>query len=162
MARKFLMLLIVVVTTSNLFAQAPKNNGTIAPFVITLDDGKVFKAEELKKAPVMLVYFSPECDHCKNFTKQLVKNSKSFSDRQIVMITYLSVDEVKNFVKTFDLSSHHNIKVGTEANTFLVRNYYNVEHFPFVALYDKTGKEVKLFANQPSIKDVLKAANKSR
>jgi len=89
----------------------------------------------------------------------MLADFSGFSNEQIVMVTYLPVDEVKKFVKDFNLSSHSNIKVGTE-NNFLVRNYYNVEHFPFVVLYDKSGKEQKIFANRPSVKDIVKVIKK--
>ncbi|MFT3701888.1 MAG: thioredoxin-like domain-containing protein [Agriterribacter sp.] len=158
MMKKIGMIMAVVLITSGAFAQTLKNNGKVAPFVITLDSGKTYTHEDLKKEPLMLIYFSPECDHCRNFTKDMMKNIKSFTDKQIVMVTFLSLEEIKKFVTDFDLASHHNIKVGTEANTFLVRNYYNVEHFPFVVLYDKNGKEIKTFANRPSIKEIIKAS----
>lgn len=72
------------------------------------------------------------------------------------MITHLSVEEVKNFEKDFDLKNYKNITVGTEERTFVVRNYYNITNFPFVALYNKQGKEVKIFAKSPSFNDVAK------
>ena len=158
MIKKIALFLMMAVIASGAFSQTLKNNGKVAPFVITLDSGKTYTHEDLKKEPLVLIYFSPECDHCRNFTKDMMKNIKSFADKQIVMVTFLSLDEIKKFVKDFDIASHHNIKVGTEANTFLVRNYYNVEHFPFVVLYDKNGKEIKTFANRPTIKEVMKAS----
>jgi thiol-disulfide isomerase/thioredoxin len=52
---------------------------TLAPFNVTLINNKTLKAYELpKNEPVMLMYFSPECDHCKELTTEIVKNAKSF------------------------------------------------------------------------------------
>lgn len=160
MYRKALVVLIMTFTALSLFSQTTKNNGKIVPFEITLADGSSFKASQLKKGPVMLIYFSPECDHCRHFTKEMLEKAKSFAGEQIVMVTFLPVDEVKHFSEEFKLPSYHNIKAGTEGKTFVVRNYYNVTRFPFVALYNKEGKQVKLFSNSPSVDDVLKVIKK--
>jgi thioredoxin-related protein len=157
MYRKLSLLFWVVFVALNVSAQASTNTGKIAPFVITLADGKTFKAEDLKKQPTVLIYFSPDCDHCKDFTKSMLKNYKGVADKQIVMATYYSIESIKKFITQFDLNKYSNIKVGTEGSSFIVRNYYNVENFPFVALYDKNGKEIKLIPANATIKDILKA-----
>lgn len=147
----------IVFVGLHVLAQSTTNTGKIAPFVITLADGKIFKAEDLKKQPTVLIYFSPDCDHCKDFTKSMLKNYKGIGDKQIVMVTYYSSENIKKFITQFDLNKYSNIKVGTEGSSFIVRNYYNVEHFPFVALYDKNGKEIKVIPSNATIKDILKA-----
>jgi hypothetical protein len=53
------------------------------------------------------------------------------------MVTYLPLDELKPFVSEFNLNKYSTIKVGTEGYSFVVRKYYNVERFPFIAVYDK-------------------------
>ncbi len=134
-----------------------KKTDKIAPFSIKLADGTIFTASQLKKGAALLIYFSPDCDHCRHFTKEMLDNYKKlFLDKQVVMVTYLSIDEVKKFEKLFELKNYKNIRVGTEEQTFVVRNYYNVTRFPFVAVYNKQGKEVKIFANSPSFTDVEK------
>ena len=160
MYRKTLLFLAMIFTSLSLFAQTAKNNGSIAPFDITLADGSSFKASQLKKGPVMLVYFSPECDHCRHFTKEMLEKHKSFAGEQIVMVTFLPADEVKHFSEEFKLPSYHNIIAGTEGKTFVVRNYYNVTQFPFVVLYNREGKQVKIFSSRPDVDDIIKAIKK--
>lgn len=160
MYRKALVFLIMTFSSLLLFSQTAKNNGKIAPFEITLADGSSFNASQLKKGPVMLVYFSPECDHCRHFTKGMLEKYKSFAGEQIVMVTFLPADEVKHFSEEFKLSSYHNIIAGTEGKTFVVRNYYNVTQFPFVVLYNKEGMQVKTFSSRPDVDDVIKAIKK--
>jgi len=160
MCKKSFLFLAVTLASLSLFSQVAKNNGKIAPFEITTADGGSFKASQLKKGPVMLMYFSPECDHCRHFTKEMLEKHKSFAGEQIVMVTFLPADEVKHFSEEFKLPSYHNIITGTEGKTFLVRNYYNVTQFPFVVLYDKEGKQIKVFSSRPDVDDVIKAIHK--
>lgn len=140
-------------------AQAPvKKTDKIAPFSIKLADGKIFTPVQLKKQATILIYFSPDCEHCQHFTKEMIDNyQKMFTDKQVVMVTYLTTADVKRFEDMFELQNYKNIVVGTEERTFIVRNYYNVTRFPFVVLYNKQGKEVKTYAHSPSFTDVTKA-----
>lgn len=142
MYKKILIVLLSLVICSASFSQQKK--ATIAPFKITLIDGKTFTANQLKKnTPTVLIYFSPDCDHCKNFTTELLKYKDALKDKQIVMVTYLPVSEIKPFDSLYHISSMPNFKIGTEGYTFIVRNYYDVQRFPFVVLYNKQMKLVK-------------------
>ena len=64
------------------------------------------------------------------------------------MITYLSVETVRNFVAKNKLGDYSNIYVGTEGNYLFVRNYYGIVQFPFVALYDKYGGLIKKYTSK--------------
>ena len=143
----------------NLFAQQ-KNNTGIAPFVITMVNGKSYTYKELKpNTATVLIYFSPTCDHCKEFTKELVKHEKELKSKQIVMVGYEPINEMKKFDSLFHISTLPNFKMGTEGYTFIVQKYYSVQRFPFVAMYNKQMKLVKTipFVTQPEdvTKDII-------
>ncbi|MEO8712282.1 MAG: hypothetical protein ABI405_09180, partial [Parafilimonas sp.] len=91
-----------------------------------------------------VIYFSPTCDHCKEFTEELLKHEDELKNKQLVMITYLPLADLKTFDSLYDLSSKPFFKLGTEGYSFIVRKYYNIERFPFVALYDKQMKLIKI------------------
>ena len=142
MYKKILIVLLSLIIYSASFSQQKK--AAIAPFKITLVDGKMYTANQLKKnTPTVLIYFSPDCDHCKNFTAELLKYKDALKNKQIVMVTYLPVSEIKPFDSTYHISSMPNFKIGTEGYTFIVRKYYDVQRFPFIALYDKQMKLIK-------------------
>jgi thioredoxin-related protein len=130
----------------------------LAPFDITLINNKNLRAFELKKnEPVMLMYFSPDCDHCKDLTKEILKSAKTFGSKQLIMVTYFPMSEVKKFANDLSLQNYPNIKVGTEGMSLVVQKHYNIRNFPFVVLYDKSGKVAKMFREQTPSKDIVKA-----
>lgn len=140
MYRRIISVLLAGFMCASLFAQQ-NNKTTIAPFKITLVNGKTYTYNQLAKdKATVLVYFSPTCDHCKHFTEAMLKRKKELADKQIIMVSYLPVDDVKKFDDEYHLSSNPNIKVGTEGYTFIVQKYYNVQRFPFIAEYGKNGK----------------------
>jgi thioredoxin-related protein len=140
MYKRIISVLVAGFICVSLLAQQT-NKTTVAPFKITLVNGKTYTYNQLVKGKAtVLVYFSPTCDHCRHFTEAMLKRKKDLADKQIVMISYLPLNEVKRFDDEYHLSSNPNIKVGTEGYTFIVQKYYSVQRFPFVAEYDKKGK----------------------
>ena len=153
------IVLFVFVVFSFLSVSAQNNEAKpLAPFDITLINSKNLRAYELKKnEPVMLMYFSPDCDHCKELTTEILKSAKTFGSKQLVMVTYFPVADVKKFANDLSLQKYPNIKVGTEGMTLVVQKHYNIRKFPFVVLYNKSGKLVKMFREQAPAKDIVKA-----
>ena len=149
--KKLVFLFWVSVLLCPLTAQVGQNRikKGLPAFNILQIDGTHFKASDLNKdLPVMLVYFDPDCDHCRLFIQELLKQADSFRQVQIVMVTYVPIQQVKKFVANTGLSNYPAIKVGTESSDFVVRYHYNIMQFPFLALHDENGQ---LFATYESV-----------
>jgi thiol-disulfide isomerase/thioredoxin len=136
----------------NGFSQA----GKIPPFRIILANGKLFKAEELPMGkPVAIIYFSPECDHCDKLMEKLGRQIKQLTKISIVMITWLPLDKVSKFEKKYPWVQQKNIYTGTEGNILFVKQYYNLEDLPFIALYTKNGDLVNSHSGEISTADLF-------
>jgi hypothetical protein len=123
---------------------------TIPPLRITLVGGKVFTKGQLRPhTPLMIVYFSPDCDHCQHFAQALAPHLDQFKGTQIVMVTFLPVEKLVNFAKAYHLDKPF-ITIGTEGFSFIVRDYYHLQNFPFIALYDKHGKLAGIYREPPA------------
>ncbi len=149
---------ICIMTFTDIPAQAiqkPVNKG-IPPFNIQLVNGQHYKSSDLRKdQPLMLIYFDPSCDHCHAFIHELLKKINLFREVQIVMITYVPLDQVKNYLAGSELSKHPGIIVGTEGTTFVVRFYYDIVQFPYVALHRKDGTLITTYESKVPDPEVL-------
>jgi cytochrome oxidase Cu insertion factor (SCO1/SenC/PrrC family) len=147
----FLGLAFSMVALISLQAQAtqkPAKKG-IPPFDIQLVNGQHFKSSDLRKdQPLMIIYFDPTCDHCHIFINDLLKKIGLFKDVQIVMITYVPLDQVKSYMTGSELSKQPGIKVGTEGTTFVVRYFYDIVQFPYVALHKKDGTLISTYESK--------------
>lgn len=129
--------------------------GKLPPFSMMQGNGKVFKAQDLPMGkPIIIIYFDPDCDHCKNTTKELLAKSGQFKKASIAMVTFLPVDKVIEFEKKYELKKFKNIYVGTEGNTFFLKNYYRLITMPFIALYTKNGDIVKEYRTDGPLTDL--------
>jgi hypothetical protein len=147
--------MVVFSTADAQVIQKNKNKG-IPPFNIQLVNGTYFKAVDLKKdQPLMLVYFDPDCDHCRLFIDDLVKQVNLFPKVQIVLITYVPLQQVQKFVNGSPLGKCAAIRVGTEGTTFVVRYHYDIVQFPYVALHDSKGKLLATYESTvPPVKEL--------
>lgn len=128
----------------------------VPPFQMIQVNGKVFLAGNLPLGqPIVIIYFSPECEDCQQLTRELLNRIKEINNASIAMITNLSIDKVKHFVTEFHLDNYSNIFIGTEGNSFFVGNYYKVGKLPFMALYNKNGDLIKIYDKEISIEDLI-------
>ncbi|SEA46443.1 hypothetical protein SAMN05192529_12040 [Arachidicoccus rhizosphaerae] len=125
-----------------------KQVSSIAPFKIELVNGKTYTYKDLpKNKEVTLVYFSPTCQECEQFTESLLQRINTLTDREIIYITYEDTAAVRSFYKRFKLEKYPQIVIGTEGYSFIVQKYYKVQHFPFVASYDRSGQLIHILTN---------------
>jgi thiol-disulfide isomerase/thioredoxin len=150
--RCFLLSGMMLLVSSITYSQHNK----VPPFQMIQANGKVFLAGNLPlEKPIVIIYFSPECEDCQQLTKELLNRIKEFNNVSIAMITNLSIDKVKQFVTEYHLDKYSNIFIGTEGNSFFVGNYYSVGKLPFMALYNKNGDLIKVYNKEISIEDLL-------
>jgi thioredoxin-related protein len=124
-------------------------------------NGKVFKAENLPfEKPIVIIYFSPDCDDCVKFMDSLFKRIDAFKGTSLVLITYLSVDELTKFTNKYGINNFKNIYAGTESSANFIRNYYKVEKMPFVALYDKNGNIISSYSKDIPLNNLIASLKK--
>nr|WP_295931740.1 thioredoxin fold domain-containing protein [uncultured Dyadobacter sp.] len=152
-----LLLLFLLLAASKGFAQSAGGTKKIAPFQIRLVNGQQYTSAQLAAGPVVLIYFSPDCDHCQDFTKDLLKNYSVVANKQVVMVTFQSMEMLKPFVSQYSLSTYPNFKVGTEGTTYQVQRYYGIRSFPYIAIYDKKGNLVRTFEGEQPHAEIFKA-----
>lgn len=142
------LLLLLLLFESALFAQA----GKLPPFQIVQANGKIFRAQDLPVGkPILLIYFSPECDHCNKMLTAFFAQTGNFQKASVAFISFLPVNKVSKFAKEYHLVNYPNMVAGTEGSTFFVRNYYRVKDLPFVALYTKNGDYVTSFEKEVNL-----------
>lgn len=131
---------------------------TIPPFhLLKLDSATYLTKEDLKKhRPTLVMFFSPDCDHCKHQTESILSNVDKFKDIEIVMATYQPFGELKDFNTHYRLFEHPNFKLGRDEKFFFVP-FYRIRNLPYLALYDKRGNLITTFEGTQKIDTVLKA-----
>jgi len=148
-----ILVFLILFVHSITYAQA----GKVPPFRMVQPDGKIFKAEYLPIGkPIVIIYFSTECEECHQLIHELLTRINDLKGVSIAMITYLSVQSVSQFIAENNLAKYSNIYVGTEGSSLFVQSYYNIEKFPFMALFNKNGDLIKKYtSNEVDLTDLI-------
>ena len=157
--------LLISVLLSGLFSlaqndsipQAPyKRFPTVPPFKLLLTDSSTYFTKEdlAKKKAVLIMLFSPDCEHCKHETEDIIKHIDAFKKVQIVMSTTRPFDKMVDYYNKYDLKRFDNIIVGKDLN-YLLPVFYEIHNLPFLSLYNKKKELISVFEGALSIEKVL-------
>lgn len=151
-------ILFLAATAFGQTAQAPYlrfKNLPPAKFVTADSTAWFIKNNVEKKKKVLIIVFSPECDHCQHETEELVKNIDRFKDIHIVMATVMPIWQMSAFIKNYGLNKYKNITVVKDPAYFLP-TYYDIHSIPYHAFYDKDKKLITGFEGTMSVDKILK------
>jgi cytochrome oxidase Cu insertion factor (SCO1/SenC/PrrC family) len=159
----FLLLALIVkgATAQTLPPDSPayKRFPTIPPFSILQVDSTTFTKDKLKHQPTIIMYFSPDCEHCKHQWEYMEKRMSDLKKYQIVMVTYQPFDEMVDFYKAHKIAEYPNIKMGRDTK-FFMPPFYKMQSLPFHALYTKGGDLITTFEGNVNIDKLLAAFEK--
>jgi thiol-disulfide isomerase/thioredoxin len=133
---------------------------TIPPFrLLKLDSATYLTKDDLRKnRRTMVMYFSPDCEHCKHQTEAILADFKDFKDIEIVMATYQPFSEMKEFNEHYKIYEHSNILIGRDEQ-FRLPPFYKIRNLPYLALYDKKGNLITTFEGTQKTDTLLDAFN---
>lgn len=131
---------------------------TIPPFkLLKVDSATFVTKDDIKKHHLTLIMcFSPECDHCKHQTEDLITDMNKFKDIEIVMATFQPFAEMKEFYRYYRIADYPNIKLGRDEK-YVLPPFYKIKSLPFLALYDKKGNLITTFEGNQQVDKILKA-----
>jgi thiol-disulfide isomerase/thioredoxin len=150
--------------TIGLFAQNQHSNDYVNKFlsipaisVHTVPDSSIFTNKNLHtNTPFLLMFFSPDCDHCHKQTKELLAYKKELKGIQILLLSVAPYQEIKNFYDEFRLSAMPNLKVGQDIN-FKLGITYKVNTYPSIYVYDRKATLAKAFIGNKDVQAILDA-----
>jgi hypothetical protein len=124
-----------------------KIGAPLPPFVLEKTAGGTFTNTNLQKGKsVMLMIFSPQCDHCEHMMDSLKNISNMFKNTQLVLVAEdRNRQFMKDFIKKTKIGSHPLFKnIGTERGN-LIYYIYDYKILPQVNFYNSNYKLVKTF-----------------
>ena len=125
--------------------------------IYTAPDSVAFSNKNLHQhKPLVLVFFSPDCDHCQKETMELLAYKNELKSVQILMASPASYGEVKRFYEEYHLASMPNVKMGQDVN-FVLGSKFKLTTFPSIFIYDANGKLTKKFVGNIGVPDILAA-----
>lgn len=133
-----------------------KLNPVLPALDLLLPDSSKLTNSALKKQNTMIMYFSPDCDHCIHQMEEMVKEKKKLAGLQIVMVTHQPMESLVWFIKKYDLPSYGNIRAGQDYR-FNLPGFYAIKQLPYFALYDKDWKLIRTYESNTPVDTLIGA-----
>jgi thiol-disulfide isomerase/thioredoxin len=129
--------------------------------ILEMDSTTTFNTYDIPSGkPTVIIFFGPDCEHCKHLTETLLAGWDSLSNIQFYMVSFANIGPIRNFYNKFNLQDHKNIKVVGKDAEFFFSSFYGARAVPYLAVYDKHKKFVRKFEGSATVKELYDATRK--
>ncbi|MFA6057660.1 MAG: redoxin domain-containing protein [Taibaiella sp.] len=144
-------LLLLVMLPLFCFAQSKK----IPALRFTDTENTLVSNKDIPKGKaLMLIYFRSDCDHCEHTAQQL-KTTAAKYPVTIWMVSAEPLPTLRTFEEMMGLYDFDNLTV-MQDHTQSMHRWFDFEKLPFIVLFDKSGKELKIFDELPTVETIKK------
>lgn len=123
--------------------------------LLNLDSAKITHKDLIRGKRVMIIFFSPNCNHCNVLMHDMLAHINKLKNVEIIMATYDSFEGMIAFEKEHNLRKYANIKLGRDSKYFFIQ-FYKIDKIPFIALYDENGSEIAEFRGDVSVSTIIR------
>jgi thiol-disulfide isomerase/thioredoxin len=129
----------------------------VPAFTITTlpDSGKFTQQDLVKVKPTLIIFFSPDCEHCQKETQQLTANMGLLKGAKILMVSAMEHSFNKKFYTDYTIAKYPNIILGREP-TMQMGTYFKVHTLPTAFLYTTKGEFVQAFKGTIPVAEIAK------
>ena len=116
---------------------------------LCLDSGNIGQGH-----PIVFIYFSPDCNHCQNETKEILDHVSQLKHTKIYWVTNDPTDATKEFYSYFRFDTVKNMFVCKDYNYSFYRAYLPPD-VPYIAIYNSKNKLVKVYRGETNIQSII-------
>ena len=168
----FLSCLIIILASFSGFmilriVQTKKQNNVVAITKQTLPNFAFYSLDSIatgndfitKGKPVCIFYFNSDCEHCQYEAKEINNNITLFKNAQIVMVSFNTIKEIKQFQKEYNLNYPNITFLQDPKHEF--KNWFGKTSIPSVFIYNAKHKLVKEYQGETKINAIVKSLSSS-
>ncbi len=111
-----------------------------------------------KGKSLAVVYFSPSCSHCQEFTSLLTAQMKDFEKVQFLFVSAYPIPDIATFANQKGLLKMSNFKMAHDPE-FKLGTFFELKELPSVFVYSSSGKLKRSFDSKVKIEALKLAAN---
>lgn len=110
--------------------------------------------------PILIVYFSPDCDHCKKMLDAFLPQMDRIKNVDVYFMSFMPVIAMQVFNSAYHLDTYPNTRFIGQDFRFFFPAFYGVSAVPDVVLYDKDKNFVKMWPDVVTMDEVVAALPK--
>lgn len=167
--RWLIVILFICLSQANTTAQIPPEFDSIPPykrqpsipaFSLLKTDGSWLVNPQLPEGkPVVFIYFSPDCQHCKTEAKDIAAAKDSLQSLEFIWVSYHPIERINEFAQQAGLDKLANHYFTRDPN-YKIPSFFRVRFTPYVAVYNAKGRFVEAFEGGADVPTIIAAANR--
>lgn len=107
-----------------------------------------------KGKPVCIFYFNADCEYCEYEATAINKNIKLFKSTQIVLVSFNTIKEIKDFQKEYNLNFPNITFLQDPKHEF--KTWFGKTNIPAVFIYNSKHQLVKEYHGETKIEAITK------
>ncbi|XZF13243.1 TlpA family protein disulfide reductase [Chitinophagaceae bacterium MMS25-I14] len=127
--------------------------------LLELDSSTIFNTYNIPEGkPVVLMFYSPDCDHCQKLAQEIMKHMDSLSVADFYLLTPMTIGASKVFYDQYHVKNYKNIRLFKDYEFFFPR-FYGASYVPYLAIYDRHKKLVKVYEGGAKTSELIRVLN---
>jgi len=132
-----------------------ENTKTIPSFNFKTIESVDFTLKDISsKKPKLFIYFNSECEFCNGEAEKISENLDLFNDIQILFVSHEETQNILRFAQKHHLYNRKNI-IFLEDEKLEFSKLFDAKSIPFIVLYSKEDKRIKVFKGSTNPKKIL-------
>jgi len=109
-------------------------------------------------SPIVLLYFSPDCEHCQKETEQILHHMDSLKEARFYFVTNDPFDRLRTFKGYYKLDRFPNVTLGRDEDFFLLRHFKGA-YPPYLVLYDRQKRQRAAYQGDTPVDTIISFVN---
>ncbi|MBX7125425.1 MAG: redoxin domain-containing protein [Cyclobacteriaceae bacterium] len=147
------LLLFLTQCTSKKTSDANAGGPPLPSMKMLTVDGKVLSTDDLS-GPLIVVVFSPDCDHCQREATQIHEHLREFRNYEVYFGSSYDLPVISEFQSRYELNQP-NFHFGRIDPQYIVSSYGYID-LPSLYIYNEDKRLIKAFVGETPIEQILK------
>jgi hypothetical protein len=109
--------------------------------------------------PIVLLYIGPHCPYSHLQMEEILDEMGKLKNINFIVFTNWPFTDMQEFHTHYQLNKHPNITTGIDSKSFFA-NHFKAPGVPYMAIYGKNKKLIKVFAGRIFANQIKKVAEK--
>jgi hypothetical protein len=114
-----------------------------------------YNSSEIKKGPVLIVRFHPECEHCQYEITELLNSDIPSSGINIILVSSAPRDSISKFLGQFNLADYPSV-IPLVDTSYIFGDIFGSDYVPSNYIYNKEHNLVKAISGEVKTETILK------
>ena len=114
-----------------------------------------FNSDNIKKGPVLVVHFHPECEHCQYEISEILKSNIPASFTSVILVSSAPQDSIRRFLNPLNYSEYPSV-IALVDTSYIFEDIFGSGIVPSSYVYNSRLNLVKVFLGEVKTEAILK------